>query len=162
MFPFRKNRQRCGTRQNYLSCRLVVTMVWVYEKRTGCPEGRLNPPLAEAPNQDQVVQLEILRRRVKEYWVNGVLKHSLYKEVLISLGKRPIDETVDAPWMYTVEVSDAVSSWPLEDRDVGAIYDATGLLLILGEPGSGKTTTLLHLAGVLLEREQIREENGSI
>ncbi len=32
------------------------------------------------------------------------------------------------------------------------IYDATGLLLILGEPGSGKTTTLLDLARTLLER----------
>ena len=38
-------------------------------------------------------------------------------------------------------------------------YDATGLLLILGEPGSGKTTTLLDLARTLLERarDDIRE-----
>jgi hypothetical protein len=113
---------------------------------------RLYPPLSESPNADQAAHLEILRRRVKEYWVDGVLKHSLDDEVLISLGKRQIDEAVDAPWKYTVEVSDAVSSEPLEDRDVGAIYDATGLLLILGEPGSGKTTTLLHLAEILLER----------
>jgi predicted NACHT family NTPase len=41
---------------------------------------------------------------------------------------------------------------PLDDRDVSVIYDATGLLLILGEPGSGKTTTLLDLARTLLER----------
>jgi len=39
------------------------------------------------------------------------------------------------------------------------IYDATGLLLILGEPGSRKTTTLLDLARTLLERAKndIRE-----
>ena len=79
-------------------------------------------------------------------------RHSLYSEVLISLGKRQIDEAVDAPWKYTVEVSDAVNSVPLEDRNVSAIYEATGLLLILGEPGSGKTTTLLELARTLLER----------
>ena len=100
----------------------------------------------------QAAQLKILRRRVKEYWVDGVLKHSLYNEVLISLGKRQIDKAVDAPWKYTVEVSDAMNSAPLDDRDVSAIYDATGLLLILGEPGSGKTTTLLDLARTLLER----------
>jgi predicted NACHT family NTPase len=45
---------------------------------------------------------------------------------------------------------------PLDDRNVGVIYDATGLLLILGEPGSGKTTTLLDLARTLLQR--IRDE----
>jgi stage III sporulation protein SpoIIIAA len=78
--------------------------------------------------------------------VDGVLKHSLHNEVLISLGKRQMDKAVNAPWKYTVEVSDAVKSTPLVDRDVSAIYDATGLLLILGEPGSGKTTTMLDLA----------------
>jgi DNA polymerase III delta prime subunit len=118
-------------------------------------EPRLRPPFARPPNQDQIVQLEILRRRVKEYWVDGVRKHSLHNEVLISLGKRPADEFVDAPWKYTVEVSDALNSAPLEDRDVKVIYDATGLLLILGEPGCGKTTTLLDLAGTLLERARI-------
>ena len=146
-----KNPQACGTRLNFPASRLVMTMLR-YTKPIACPETRLYPPLAEPPNQDQAAQLEILRRRVKEYWVDGVLRHSLHNEVLISLGKRPIDEAVDAPWKYTVELSGTVSSKPLEDRDVDAIYDATGLLLILGEPGSGKTTTLLHLARILLER----------
>jgi eukaryotic-like serine/threonine-protein kinase len=115
-------------------------------------EARLYPPLAEPPDQEQASQLKILRGRVMEYWVDGVLKHSLYSEVLISLGKREIGKAVDAPWKYTVEVSDATNSAPLEDRDVSAIYDATGLLLILGEPGSGKTTTTLELTRTLLER----------
>jgi hypothetical protein len=115
-------------------------------------KGEIPSALAQPPDQEQAEQLEILRRRVKEYWVDGVLKHSLYNELLISLGKRQADEFVDAPWKYRVEVSDAVSSGPLADRDVNAIYDAAGLLLILGEPGSGKTTTLLDLARTLLDR----------
>jgi TIR domain len=41
-------------------------------------DARLYPPLAEPPNRDQAAQLEILRGRVMEYWVDGVLKHSLY------------------------------------------------------------------------------------
>jgi predicted NACHT family NTPase len=49
-------------------------------------------------------------------------------------------------------VSDTATSARLDDRDISAIYDATGLLLILGEPGSGKTTTLLDLARTFLER----------
>jgi hypothetical protein len=55
-------------------------------------EARLYPPLAEPPDQEQAIQLKILRGRVMEYWVDGVLKHSLYNEVLISLGKREIDK----------------------------------------------------------------------
>ena len=115
-------------------------------------EARLYPPLTESPDPDNAIQLNILRRRVSEHWVDGVLKRSLYNEVLISLGKREVESAVDAPWKYTVEMSGAMNSCPLDDRDVSAIYDATGLLLILGEPGSGKTTTLLALARTLLDR----------
>ena len=120
--------------------------------RTEFSEARLYPPLTEPPDQEQATQLEILRRKVMEYWVDGVLKHSLHNEVLISLGKRQVDEAFAAPWKYSVEVSDSTNSPPLDNRDVSAIYDATGLLLILGEPGSGKTITLLELARTLLER----------
>ena len=84
--------------------------------------------------------------------MDGVLKHSLYNEALISLGKRQADEFLDAPWKYRAEISDAITSGALDDRDVNSIYDATGLLLILGEPGSGKTTTLLQLGRTLLDR----------
>jgi TIR domain len=115
------------------------------------PEEKV-PPLPNAPNPDNASQLNILRRRVMEYWVDGVLKHSLYNEVLISLDRREVPDAIDAPWKYTVEVSDGISSGPLDDRDVTVIYDTTGFLLILGEPGSGKTTTLLDLARTLLER----------
>ena len=58
-----------------------------------------------------------------EYWVDGVLNHSLYNEVLISLGKWEIGDAVDAPWKYTVEVPDTTYSASLDDRDVSAIYD---------------------------------------
>jgi hypothetical protein len=122
-------------------------------------EARLYPPLAEPPDPDNATQLNILRKRVSEYWVDGVLKHSLYNEVLITLEKRQVDNNVDAPWKYTVEVAGIADSTPLDDREVSVIYDATGLLLILGEPGSGKTTILLDLTRTLLERakDDIRE-----
>jgi hypothetical protein len=82
---------------------------------------RLFPRLAEQPDTDDATQLNILRRRVMEYWVDGVLNHSLYNEVLISLAKREIGKAVDAPWKYTVEVSDPMNSGPLDDRDVTVI-----------------------------------------
>jgi hypothetical protein len=71
---------------------------------------RLYPPLFHQHKAENAAQLEILRRRVKEYWVDGVLKHSLYNEVLISLGKRDADEFVNVPWKYKAEVSNAIGS----------------------------------------------------
>jgi predicted NACHT family NTPase len=78
--------------------------------------------------------------------VEGVLRNSLHDEVLISLGNRPIDEAVERPWKHAVEFSSQRCQSFLKDRNINTIFDATGLLLILGEPGSGKTTTLLELA----------------
>jgi hypothetical protein len=115
-------------------------------------KARLYQPLIVPPDEEQAGQLEILRARVLEYWIDGVLKHLLYNVELISLGKRKVDKAIDAPWKYTVNVSDAMNSAALDDRDVTTVYNATGSLLILGEPGSGKTTTLLDLAQTLLER----------
>jgi hypothetical protein len=41
---------------------------------------------------------------------------------------------VDVPCNYSVHLADVSNSARLDDRDVSAIYEATGLLLILGEP----------------------------
>jgi hypothetical protein len=80
-------------------------------------EGKV-PALTDPPDSENTTQLNILRRRVNEYWVDGVLKHSLYNELLISLGKREVGDAVDAPWKYIVEVSYVLNSGPLDKRDV--------------------------------------------
>jgi TIR domain-containing protein/NACHT domain-containing protein len=113
---------------------------------------RLYPPLGRPPNPEEAAQLGILRKRVMEYWVEGVLRRSLHNELLLSLDKRPFDKAVDAPWKYTDDVSNAANSARVDHRPISAIYDGVGLLLILGAPGSGKTITLLNLTQTLLER----------
>ena len=121
----------------------------------GISAARLYPAIANPPNEEQRTQLLVLLDRVKETWVDGVLRNSLYNEALISLGKRPIDEAVQPPWKHVVEVSSQRSRLLRQDRNITTIFDATGLLLILGEPGSGKTTTLLELAANLLARAKV-------
>ena len=121
----------------------------------GISAARLYPAIANPPNEEQRSQLLVLLDRVKETWVDGVLRNSLYNEALISLGKRPIDEAVEPPWKHVVELSSQRSRLLLQDRNITTIFDATGLLLILGEPGSGKTTTLLELAANLLARAKV-------
>ena len=118
----------------------------------GIVEARLYPAIAVPPDEEQRSQLLILLDRVNDQWVEGVFRNSLHNEVLISLGKRPVDEAVEPPWKQRVELPEQRLDLPLRDRNIGTVFDATGLLLILGEPGSGKTTTMLELASHLVER----------
>jgi eukaryotic-like serine/threonine-protein kinase len=121
----------------------------------GISAARLYPAIASPPDEEQRSQLLVLLDRVRETWVDGVLKNSLYNEALISLGKRPIDEAVEPAWRHVVDLSSQRSQLLLQDRKITTIFDATGLLLILGEPGSGKTTTLLELAANLISRAKV-------
>jgi hypothetical protein len=125
---------------------------------------RLYSPISVLPDLEQRSQLLILLNRVNETWLDGVLRNSVYNEVLISLGKRPLDQGVESsikrpvdvaiepPTKQAVMLSSQSNQVFLEDRNITTIFDATGLLLILGEPGSGKTVTLLELAVDLVAR----------
>jgi hypothetical protein len=118
----------------------------------GISAARLYPSIASPPDNEQRSQLLVLLDRVKETWIDGVLKKSLYNDALISLGKRAMDEAVEPTLEHVIEFSNQRSLLLLQDRRIATIFDATGLLLILGEPGSGKTTTLLELASNLISR----------
>jgi len=106
----------------------------------------LNP--AEA---DQRNDLLVLVRKVREFWVRGILENSVHDAALMEIGKETRPEAVETPW-------DAILSRPgrtienispgqsLSDLFAGVSYT----LLILGDAGSGKTVTLLQLARELL------------
>src|SRR6266849_3537570 len=98
--------------------------------------------------------------RVRTFWVEGVLEQSLHGAALIALQLHQQPEAVANPWRLVVQESDQ-PGWPLPPRTpITQVYDdARGELLILGEPGCGKTTLLLELARELLDRAQ---KNGSL
>src|SRR5262249_23643751 len=102
-----------------------------------------------------------LIRDVRLIWIDGVLRRSLHDQALIDLG---MVQRAD----LSRDVGDAVFPWQLRDGpalresqpfsantrlvDVFDRYQAE--LLILGAPGSGKTTMLLDLAHTLLDRAE--------
>lgn len=69
---------------------------------------------------------------MQEYWVDGVLRQSLYHEVLILLGKRQMDEMVEQPpWKYVGDLPDCCRELLQQDHNIHTVFDETGLLLII-------------------------------
>ena len=88
-------------------------------------------------------------KKVKEWWVDQVLEKSLHQQVRVELKKQWEMEQIKHPWETLVEIPQQ-PYWILEGSIEPVFNQVQQLLLILGEPGSGKTNTLLQLAEELL------------
>ncbi len=102
-------------------------------------------------NRNRLRMLE----KVKTFWIKGVLESSLHGAALIELGMEGRPEAVERPWEMVLQHAD-YPDYRLEAQvSVSRIFaDVGGELLILGEPGAGKTTTMLELARDLIEAAQ--------
>ena len=95
--------------------------------------------------------LEILLRKVRQYWIDGVLEKSLFQAILIDLGMTRMQEAVDnpfaeTPWTGQLERPGAESQPLTPQQKIADVFEEEGgSLLILGEPGSGKTISMLEL-----------------
>jgi transcriptional regulator with XRE-family HTH domain len=106
-------------------------------------------PVANPENENR----QRMVKRVRFYWITGVLEHSLYHTTLITLGLREQPGAIEHPWRLAVAELDLSPRLLPAGTRITQVYDeADGELLILGEPGAGKTTLLLELARDLLNR----------
>lgn len=106
--------------------------------------------------REEYCDRQLLLNKVKKYWIKGVLETSLHNRALIALG---LQEQPDAvlPWSLIWETSDSSLQTLPPDTKIIDKFNQLGTgrsLLILGEPGAGKTTTLLELARDLLVRAE--------
>lgn len=115
---------------------------------------------ANAPNTALLSDQAMRNRRrmldkVRDFWVHGVLDRSRNDAALIALGLEFVPEAVAHPWRMLVQQP----SLPQRDLPPGTristVFDSLhGELLILGDPGCGKTTLLLELTSDLLARAE--------
>ncbi|MGB6687156.1 MAG: CHAT domain-containing protein [Terracidiphilus sp.] len=97
--------------------------------------------------------LSILAAKVRRYWVEGVLVKKLEQSAHMSLGLDLVTDAVNSPFApgSAGTVESASGSESLGERTTADVLLEYGSLLVLGEPGSGKTVALLELARDLLQ-----------
>lgn len=99
----------------------------------------------------------VLLSKVKQFWIDGVLTKSLHTQALIELGLEDRNDYVPKPLKGVDEFSSNMREVFPEGTSATDIFENIGAgrtLLILGEPGSGKTVTLLKLAESLIARTE--------
>ncbi|MBD3886210.1 NACHT domain-containing protein [Phormidium tenue FACHB-886] len=113
---------------------------------------------ANAPElkKSEYAQRKILVSKVKEFWIEGFLQPSLQGETTLCLDLKARPDAI-ANLSQGIEALSVKLDDSFEELRETQIYQELGqgrTLLILGDPGAGKTIALLQLAKRLLERSE--------
>jgi NACHT domain-containing protein len=112
------------------------------------------PAISWAEQQARNLQL-VLLKRVREIWIKGVLEQSLHHQVQLEIGISTASGAVQQPWERILEKPSGQQEIVSSIRKLSDIFAASGCaMLILGDPGAGKTTALLELARSCLDEAE--------
>lgn len=113
------------------------------------------PPLSPLQRTNR----QRLLKKVRAFWIEGLLEASLRQATWIDLHLQSQPGAVENPWRLLVqELARKPQPLPPGTSIIQVFDQADEELLILGEPGSGKTTLLLFLARTLLDRAEADED----
>jgi serine/threonine protein kinase len=126
-----------------------TSAIAIQEQRTTSPEQHLAYFSSSRRNRQRML------RKVRSYWITGVLERSLYTASQLNLELRERRDAVANPWSFSLyQTEKRIQSLPPATSITQAYDSVGGELLILGDAGSGKTTLLLELARDLLDRAE--------
>jgi NACHT domain/CHAT domain len=114
-----------------------------------------SPAPTQPLTQHEYRQRRVFVGKVKEFWIEGFLKRSLIGEA-IELGLQARPDAVQRPFAEIPAELDQ----SFEQLRETSLFEQIGqgkTLLILGEPGAGKTIALLKLAERLVEQTDLSQ-----
>ena len=127
-------------------------------------QSRLRPtePIQMARSDEDVINTGLKQRnrarmleKMQQFWIDGALRGSLYERVSHELSFVYKSEAIDHPLVATIGQHQLANQMLLAGTNVTEVFDnSDGKLLILGEPGSGKTVSLLEITRLLIARCQ--------
>lgn len=101
---------------------------------------------------------ELLLGKMHDFWIRGVLERNLHGAAAAQLGFEPLPQALSNPWELLVElVEPTCPELPLRPTIFDLYSASRGRLLVVGAAGCGKTTLLLQLARVLIERARTED-----
>lgn len=106
---------------------------------------------AQRPRNEKVLLFAVKEEVVAR------LKQSLHNEVLINLCKEAQPGQVKSVWDSDIKIGDNKHDFTSNEQSVLEVFnqeEIAGKLLILGNPGAGKTTAMLNLAKALVARAE--------
>jgi hypothetical protein len=106
--------------------------------------------------QERLRNEQILLKAVRDE-VETRLASSLHYAVFLNLGKEAQPDQVKRPWDSEIKIGAKAAQTIPDNTTITQIFgspEIKGKLLILGQPGAGKTTTLLDLTEALVEQAE--------
>jgi DNA polymerase III delta prime subunit len=114
------------------------------------PTRKLNPI-----SEDQQHILARLSGKVRKFWIDGKLDEDVPTKPPIVLTKEFVPDAVKQSWEGVVDLPELADKRVPEWKSISSLFDELDQsLLILGNPGYGKSVSLLLLAQELLRRHE--------